>query len=107
MSLAEELGAELAQLRDAFGRTVLERSFEGLDELGPVAEFLGGDASRIPGDPVVGRPGRPVPRLRSRTPVIVRSGRPFLFESDDHEANADRLMAVIADLVREPAGVRD
>lgn len=59
------------------------------------------------GADVAWRPGRPFPRLRSRTPVVVRSGSPLLFESDDHEANADRLMAVIAELVREPAGVRD
>ncbi|MEL7156973.1 MAG: lysophospholipid acyltransferase family protein [Actinomycetota bacterium] len=52
------------------------------------------------GADVAWKPGRPVPRIRNRRPVVVRTGRPFQFDGDDHEANADRVMAEIAALVR-------
>lgn len=57
------------------------------------------------GADVAWKPGRPFPRIRSQESVVVRVGTPFLFDDDDHEVNADRVMAVIADLVRRPAVV--
>ncbi len=48
------------------------------------------------------RPGRPFPRPRRSLPVVARVGAPFLFESDDHDVNAEHLMHTIAALIRRP-----
>lgn len=51
------------------------------------------------------RPGRPFPRPRRKAPVVARVGAPFLFDGDDHEANAERLMQTIAGLIHRPVEV--
>lgn len=48
------------------------------------------------------KPGRPFPRIANfGSPVVARIGPPILFTSDDHQCNADELMAAISALVLE------
>ncbi|MEM8926179.1 MAG: lysophospholipid acyltransferase family protein [Actinomycetota bacterium] len=49
------------------------------------------------------RPGTAVPRLRRRDEVVANIGEPFMFDGDDHTANADLVMATISDLLARHA----
>lgn len=46
------------------------------------------------------RPGRPLMKLLSRKPVIVKIGPALDFTTDDHQANVEQLMEAIAGLVK-------
>ncbi|MEM9131831.1 MAG: lysophospholipid acyltransferase family protein [Actinomycetota bacterium] len=75
----------ISRIAAATGAAILPVGFSGADE--------------------AWRPGRPLPRLRRKAPVVARIGPPFLFEGDDHEANAEQLMHTIAGLIRRPVAV--
>lgn len=51
------------------------------------------------------KPGRPLPRIANiGHPVVVRFGNLMTFDTDDHIANAERLMEAISGLVLEGRG---